>query len=326
MSRLPDSPRVRDEINKRLTINWLIQGAAVHAGRTIHHLVREELEACSPALPGLYDRFGVAMQLQYWRGEFALHTAIGRLFRTIFRRSHDPVPGHVLSARYSAELAEAARVRTLDRAKEKRVTRWPVLFSFYILYLLHRLNWAERQRAPALQQLARKAAAMAFDIPIDRLDAKLVQRFQLDRSRFPAPTTVLGAIFSMGIVSWNDIKMRDGTPIVRAQAINGLLLTAELVKGTAELICMHGLSGLDDETYAQVIRHADRIEHEPWMIKTGGEVWRRLLVALPTGVSIAEVLMNLSQLPPAELESLVEAIIQQSPEATRRLAALAERE
>ena len=27
---------VRDEINKRLTLNWLIQGAAQHAGMTFH--------------------------------------------------------------------------------------------------------------------------------------------------------------------------------------------------------------------------------------------------------------------------------------------------
>ena len=36
---------LRDQINKRLTLNWLIQGAAQHAGMTSHHLVRDELDA-----------------------------------------------------------------------------------------------------------------------------------------------------------------------------------------------------------------------------------------------------------------------------------------
>ena len=39
---------LRDEINKRLTLNWLIQGAAQHAGMTFHHLVRDELDALDP--------------------------------------------------------------------------------------------------------------------------------------------------------------------------------------------------------------------------------------------------------------------------------------
>ena len=36
---------LRGEINKRLTLNWLIQGAAQHAGMTFHHLVRDDCMA-----------------------------------------------------------------------------------------------------------------------------------------------------------------------------------------------------------------------------------------------------------------------------------------
>jgi hypothetical protein len=41
---------LRDEVNKRFSLNWLIQGAAQHAGMTFHHLVRDELDALDSEL------------------------------------------------------------------------------------------------------------------------------------------------------------------------------------------------------------------------------------------------------------------------------------
>ncbi|MEJ0088566.1 MAG: hypothetical protein WDM80_02220 [Limisphaerales bacterium] len=41
---------VQLEIQKRFTLNWLIQGAAQHAGMTFHHLVRDELDALESGL------------------------------------------------------------------------------------------------------------------------------------------------------------------------------------------------------------------------------------------------------------------------------------
>ena len=54
------------EINKRFTLNWLIQGAAQHAGITFHHVVRNELEAINPDLISLYDQYALINLLQYW--------------------------------------------------------------------------------------------------------------------------------------------------------------------------------------------------------------------------------------------------------------------
>jgi hypothetical protein len=38
------------------------------------------------------------------------------------------------------------------------------------------------------------------------------------------------------------------------------------------LICLHGLADLSDDVYHNVIRHADKIEYEPWMLQSGGEL------------------------------------------------------
>src|SRR2546428_11404304 len=60
------------QIQKRLTLNWLIQGAAQHAGMTFHHLVRDELDALDPRLLLLYDQYALINLLQYWQVEGVL--------------------------------------------------------------------------------------------------------------------------------------------------------------------------------------------------------------------------------------------------------------
>jgi hypothetical protein len=45
------------QVQKRLTLNWLIQGAAQHAGMTFHYLVKDELNAIHPKLVHLFNIF-----------------------------------------------------------------------------------------------------------------------------------------------------------------------------------------------------------------------------------------------------------------------------
>ena len=61
-------PDERLEIQKRYTLNWLIQGASEHAGMTLHHLVRDELNAFDSRLLRSYDQIALLGLLQYWRG------------------------------------------------------------------------------------------------------------------------------------------------------------------------------------------------------------------------------------------------------------------
>jgi hypothetical protein len=104
--------------------------------------------------------------------------------------------------------------------------------------------------------------------------------------------------------------------------VNWSLLAKELVKGTAELICLHGLNGLSDDAYARVVHATDRLEYEPWMLQSGGELWRRLLAVLPKDRPPAEMLMHLARLPAHSLESLMLAVIEQPDWARELLASL----
>jgi hypothetical protein len=92
------------------------------------------------------------------------------------------------------------------------------------------------------------------------------------------------------------VERRNGRFKVVAKAWIFPLVSHELAKGTAELVCLHGLNSLDEATYRQVTEEADRIEYEAWMIQAGSEMWRRLLAAVPNKKSLPETLMHVARL------------------------------
>jgi hypothetical protein len=310
------------QIQKRLTLNWLIQGAAQHAGMTFHHLVRDDLNALNPRLIHFYDQYALINLLQYWQVESALLVGSPARFwrRATTSRDH-PFYGHPLLAKYGGMLAEISRQRGLERCEEKGFTRLPVAFSFQALFVIQRLSQLEKPHRLELAHLAKRTASTVWGIPQERLDGLLTPHVVVPAD-FPPARTVGGWIFRAGIVGLGGVVRRNEQLIVVARGTNWQLLAKELVKGTAELICLHGLNELSDDTYHRVIQTTDRVDLEPWMLQSGGELWRRLLVALPDERPIAEVLVHLARLPAGKLESVIADVIEQSGSASRHLAAL----
>jgi hypothetical protein len=310
---------LRDEINKRLTLNWLIQGASQHAGMTAHHLVRDELNAIDPKLLRLYDQFALIGLLQYWHLDFVmLFGWPSRFWRRASGKGAHPFSAHPLLARYGGMLAAAGRTRALDRCKEKGVSRLPVLFAFQTLYVLNRIITRERPHRTRLLELARELASTVWGIATDRLDGDIANQAFLGAS-IPA-RTLRGAILRFGVVGLGGVERRGDALVVVARATTWQVLTKELVKGTAELICLHGLNHLSDDDYRRVMDAADWLEYEPWMLQTGGELWRHLLALMPDGQPVAKTLMHLARLPARSLESLMLAVIER-PEWARELLA-----
>jgi hypothetical protein len=315
---------LRDEINKRLTLNWLIQGASQHAGQTLHHLVRDELCALDDRLLRLYDQFALVNILQWWHADAAMIVGRpARFWRRAASSAKHPFFGHTLLARHGGMLAEAAKRRALERCREKRVTTLPILFSIQAMLLMSRLRLRESPHRLELIGLARKAAAMVWGVPVERLEADLTP-YVARIGNLSTPRSVRGAILRAAAVGYGGVMRRGDSLCVVATAANWQLLAKELVKGTAELICLHGLNRLTDDAYLRVMWAADRLEYEPWMLQSGGELWRRLLALLPTGRPVAEVLMHLARLPPHSLESLMLAVIERPEWAPELLAALGE--
>ena len=50
------NPNIRSEINKRIIMNTMTQGSALHAMQSVHHLVAEKINQISPELLKLYTR------------------------------------------------------------------------------------------------------------------------------------------------------------------------------------------------------------------------------------------------------------------------------
>ena len=309
------------QIQKRLTLNWLIQGAAQHAGMTFHHLVRDELNAIHPQLLHLYDQYALINLLQYWQPEAKLLLGSpSRFWRRAATRPDHPFYGHPLLSAYGGMLAEISRQRGLERCKEKGFTSVPLLFSFQALFVIQSLSHLEKPHRLKLAQLGKRTASTVWGIPQERLDGLLTPRVVVPPDLLSAQTFG-GFALRAGIVGLGGVTRRNGQFVVVSRGTNWQLLAKELVKGTAELICLHGLNQLSDEAYERVIRIADRVDLEPWMLQSGGELWRRLLAAVPDGCAIAHVLMHLARLPAGELESILAEVIEGSQSASRRLAA-----
>jgi hypothetical protein len=311
---------LREEINKRFTLNWLIQGAAQHAGMTFHHLIRDQLNAIEPKLVRLYDQYALINLLQYWQPDGVLLIGWPPFFwwRAAHSRLH-PFFAHPLLSRFGGLLAKESRRRARERCKEKRLTAIPFLFSFQGLYVMLRLFSLEVRHQRQLVELARETASTVWGIPSDRLDAALVFRNLGAHLGDQIPVrSIRGAVFRSAVCGFGSVECRGDRLIVVSRGTNWQLVAKELVKGTAELICLYGLNTLDEETYTAVVNAADRIEYEPWMLQTGGELWRRLLAVLPPGVPLAVALMRLARLPAKPLQDLIAAVIER-PQSARLL-------
>ncbi|MCA9100638.1 MAG: hypothetical protein KDA63_05800 [Planctomycetales bacterium] len=305
-------------VNKRLTLNVLIQGAASHSYLTLHHLVKPELDAIDPALVPLYDKLAVSFDLNQWYGDLVPLVGMPRRFWRRLPKSDHPFRRHPLLATHGAALAEASRRYATDRARVKSVCWFPLMHSPQMYALITRVLLRERRHKTRLADVARTAASLLWGIDEDRLVAELTGEVAF--GNIPPPQSFVGKLLKVGAVGYSGVSRRGGRLDVVAKAIVWPLLGHELVKGTAELVCLHGLNRWDEQTYLDVLETTDLIEYEPWHMQAGAELWRRLLRLLDRERTLPEQLMHIARLEPAPLEELVLAIVEQ-PERARQMIA-----
>ncbi len=308
------------EINKRLTLNLLIQGAATHSHLTLHHLVKDELDAIDSDLVELYDKVAVSGFLANWYGDLVLLCGRPKRFwRRTHRRGH-PFARHALLATHGGTLAEASRRHAVARAHEKGAATTPGMHYLQLVRLVIQVFQIEADHTDTLEELAKQVTSSVWGIDQTRLEAELTTQVQVGPMR--TPTTLVGKAIQAAAAGYSTVIRSGDRFTVTAKAWNWPLLTHELVKGTAELVCLHGLNTLDRETYDQVMEAADRIEYETWHMQAGAELWRRLLAVLPSDRPLAEVLMLLARLEPDELEQAMLTVIERPAAARTLLVAL----
>ena len=185
---------LRKEINKRVTINTLTHGAAVHQMQTAHHLVRDALNEIDEQLVPLYTAISKDSHSQYW--EF--------FFEDMAKMTGG-----------GGEAAGTSRIK--------------------------------------------------YD--------------------------------------------EEGNPKIIAYGMFFPILVQELSKGMMELLSMHGHAKLDPHVQREVLKHADDLKHEQWMIQVGPTLWQRFLKVLPKGIPLAEVIAAFGERSADEIEEIVEATI-----------------
>jgi hypothetical protein len=302
-------------VNKRLTLNLLIQGAAAHTFVTAHHLVRDDLDALQPGLTDLYDRAVVSMHLNYWIGDVGLTFGPPwRYWGSIHRPTH-PFHRHPLLATHGGMLSRESKAYLVRRAREKRVISTPgPHYGQSILFFMGLIR-AEGQIKSELAPLATRAASTMWGIDEDRLDAHLTRDAAFGRIR--TPRTNRGVMLRAGAIGWGGVQRRNGQFVVVAKSWFWPLLSHELTKGIVELICLHGLCDLSKKDYAAVVGYADHIEYEIPMLQAGAELWRRFLAVIPPGQRLPQTLMHVARLEPLELEQLMMNVVA-APDAARR--------
>ncbi|MBD3676632.1 MAG: hypothetical protein HUJ26_24230 [Planctomycetaceae bacterium] len=316
-----EEPSREDEIlretNKRMTLNLLIQGAAMHSFLTGHHIVSRELEAERKGITKVYDRFSVALALNYFIGDMVpLYGRPSRFWKNV-DSPKNPFHQHRLFSEYGCELWKGSKRFLIKRAWSKWVIAIPVIHYVQLMYYFLRTYFLERSRRERLTRIAEEANSQMWGIDVDRLEGSLTMAVAF--GNLQEPRTQLGRMTRQGAIGYGGVERRYGRFQVVAKAWNWCLVLHELTKGTVELICLHGLNHLDDELYHLVTSEADQLEYETWMLQAGSEMWRRFLASIPEGRELPDLLMRIARLDPDHLEELMIAVAQQSPEATEMM-------
>ena len=220
-------PKLRSEINKRLTLNWLIQGASQHAGLTLHHLMRDQLTAIDPRLIRVYDHYALMHALQFWQLDALV--ILGRPARFWGRAASSPDHpffDHPVLSRHGGMLAEAWRQRALARCKEKGVRRIPIMNLLQLIRTVSSIMMIEKRHRLALIELAKDAAAAAWRISRERLDGDFTFEVAQTDAFGPIspPRTLRGHILHASIAGYSGVVKRDNALVVVARARNFPLL------------------------------------------------------------------------------------------------------
>jgi hypothetical protein len=302
---VPDelSPEQRHLVNKRLTMNILIQGAASHAHLSAHYLVRAELDEINTELVPLYDRSIAGATYAYWRGFLSLIMGRSNRFWGRMNRPSHPFFYHRFLRRHGRTLADEAFKTAKARCQEKGVPTGMYRHEFAIMKDILQTVELEREHRPRLEELAKQTCEQIIGTPQHLMNATITETPAWGNVR--TPQTVKGKIIQKAMVGWGGVDRIDGQLQVVAKAIVWPLLLHELVKGSMELICLHGMNDMPADDFNVVMDYTEHLEYEVPMIQMGPEFHKRFLKVVPQDKPLADCVMAVSLMEPVALEEFL---------------------
>ena len=302
------SPELRHLVNKRLSLNILIQGAASHAHLSSHHSVKEKLDAIDPELVDLYDKAIAGATLAYWDGLIRIVYGRGIKFWSKLNRPKNPFFHHRFLRRHGKALAMTAYESAVSRCQEKDLPTSCVGLEGALAKVALEVMSREAGYERILESIAIEACGKIIDTPRRLLNAEITREPAWGTVR--EPKTVRGRLLLKAMVGWGGVDRINGELQVMAKAIFWPLLVHELVKGSMELICLHGISAVSDEDYSVVMDHTEHVEYEVPMIQIGPVIYQAFLKVLPRPETLAQCTMVLSQMEPIEFEEFLFEMIE----------------
>lgn len=314
--RVPDDvpPDQRYLANKRLTLNLLIQGAAGHVHQSAQHLVRPQIEEIHGDLIGLYDRAIAGATYAYWRGFLGLLMGHPNRFWCALHKPNHPFFYHRFLRKHGPGLAERAFESAQARCREKGVPTRLYKHEFVILREIRRIMELEQNHRHRLETIAKDTCHEIIGTPHNLMNGSITLSPAWGIVR--TPQTRRGRVLLKAMVGWGGVDLINGQLKVVAKAIVWPLLVHELIKGSMELICLHGLNGLSDGDYGVVLDQTEHLEYEVPMLQIGPEFYQCFLRVIPQGLKLADCVMAVATLEPVALEEFMFDMVE-TPEVAR---------
>ena len=137
----------------------------------------------------------------------------------------------------------------------------------------------ERPHLEQLEELAKAVCCDLYGIESELLDAKLTQTPRFGTIRYPDSDA--GREILKGMIGWSAVVRQQEQLSVKATATFWPMLVHELIKGSVELICLHGMNNVSEADFAVALERTDHIEFEIPMLQIGGTIFKQFLLARP---------------------------------------------
>ncbi len=304
-------PRRKQEVNKRLTLNTLSQGAAVHAMLSIHHLAAAELNQIDPQLVTLYSQFATGACLTYF-GEGGGYQTPDSFWQNI--PADHPYSQHPILGRHGVALQQGSKAHL-----EGRAARLPRSNPGTVFMQIGRIESRHHQQ---LEQLAVRLTAEVWHIPADRLIARLGEGSVDPETPWDDESGLSAAATGM-----EQVVMRPGANGGQKWCVEAVgaifpILCQELCKGVCDLLGRHQFNKTTPQEDQAIQQESDKMDLEPSQINVGPELWRKLLAVIPNGLQPQLLLHKLATLPPQQLHNLLDQAVRSPEQAKQSMATL----
>jgi len=310
----PLTTHQRQIVNKQLTLNLLIQGAATHGHWTAHRLVDRQLNEIDPQLFQAYDEMMVRSRLCYWLGGIPSVMGNPTKFWWKIRQDGHEFGFHPFLVKHGFRIALETERDVIRRCRLAGISVDVISNESRAFWVYQSTIDQEVSHIASLEKLAKDVCCDMYGIERHLLEASLTQTPRFGTIR--EPSTWAGQEILATMVGWSGVVRRNGKLNVKASATFWPLLVHELIKGSVELICLHGTNRHSEADWEVALERCDHVEYEIPMLQIGGTIFQRFLLARPREIMLAESIMHVAKLEPLMLERFMFHLFESPNQAT----------